>query len=65
MSKHTIRKLVETRLRVVNEVNSGKLWVESGAKLLGLTRQGLWKLRKQVEKYGANAVTGRKRGPKA
>lgn len=65
MSKHTICKLVETRLRVVNEVNSQKLSVESGAKLLGITRQGLWKLRKSVEKYGANAVTGRKRGPKS
>jgi len=65
MSKHTIRKLVETRLRVVNEVNNGKLSVTSGAKLLGITRQGLWKLRKSVEKYGSSAVTGRKRGPKS
>lgn len=64
MSKDTIRKLVEARLRVVNEVNAGKLSVASGAKLLGITRQGLWKLRKSVEKYGSSAVTGRKRGPK-
>lgn len=65
MSENTIRKLVEARLRVVNEVNQGKLSVESGAKLLGITRQGLWKLRKSVEKYGSSAVTGRKRGPKS
>lgn len=64
MSKDAIRKLVETRLRVVNEVNSGKLSVGSGAKLLGITRQGLWKLRKSVEKHGSGAITGRKRGPK-
>ena len=65
MSEATIRKLVEARLRVVNEVNSGKLSVESGAKILGITRQGLWKLRKSVEKHGSTAITGRKRGPKA
>ena len=65
MSKDTIRKLVDTRLRVVNEVNSGKLSITSGAKILGITRQGLWKLRRSVEKYGSSAITGRKRGPKA
>jgi hypothetical protein len=65
MSKDTIGKLIETRLRVVNEVNTGKLSVESGAALLGITRQGLWKLRKSVAKYGSGAITGRKRGPKA
>ena len=64
MSEHTIRKLVEARLRVVNEVNAGKLSVESGAKILGITRQGLWKLRRSVERYGSSAITGRKRGPK-
>jgi len=65
MSENTVRKLVEARLRVVNEVNSGKLSVTSGAKILGITRQGLWKLRKSVEEHGSSAVCGRKRGPKA
>ena len=65
MSEATIRKLVEARLRVVNEVNSRRLSVSSGAKILGITRQGLWKLGKSVEKYGSSTVTGRKRGPKA
>ena len=65
MSKDTIRKLVDTRLRVVNEVNSGKLSANAGANLLGITRQGLWKLRKSVNRYGSSAITGRKRGPKA
>lgn len=64
MSKDTIRKLVEARLRVVNEVNSGTLSVTSGAKILGITRQGLWKLRRSVARYGSSAVCGRKRGPK-
>lgn len=64
MSESTIRKLVEARLRVVNEVNSGKLSVTFGADLLGITRQGLWKLRRSVKKYWSSAVTGRKRGPK-
>jgi transposase InsO family protein len=65
MSEKVIRKLVEARLRVINEVNSGKLSISSGAKLLGITRQGLWKLRKSVGKYGSGAVCGRKRGPKS
>ena len=64
MSEATIRKLIEARLRVVNEVNAGKLSVNSGAKILGITRQGLWKLRRSVEKHGSSAVMGRKRGPK-
>ncbi len=64
MSEAAIRKLVEARLRVVNEVNAGKLSVNSGAKLLGITRQGLWKLRRSVEKYGSSTITGRKRDPK-
>lgn len=65
MTKCVIRKLIDTRLRVVNEVNSGKLSVTAGAKILGITRQGLWKLRRSVNTYGSGAVTGRKRGPKA
>jgi len=64
MSENTVRKLVEARLRVVNEVNSGKLSVSSGAKILGITRQGLWKLRRSVEEHGSSAICGRKRGPK-
>lgn len=64
MSESTIRKLIEARLRVVNEVNSGKLSVSSGAKILGMSRQGLWKLRKSVREHGSGAICGRKRGPK-
>jgi len=64
MSIRELGKLIDTKLRVVNEVNSGKLSVNAGAKILGITRQGLWKLRRSVEKHGSSAVTGRKRGPK-
>ena len=64
MSEATVRKLVEARLRVVNEVNSRKLSVSSGAKILGMTRQGLWKLRRSVREHGSSAVCGRKRGPR-
>jgi transposase InsO family protein len=64
MSKRELGKLIDTKLRVVNEVNSGKLSVNAGAKILGITRQGLWKLRRSVEKHGSSAVTGRRRGPK-
>src|SRR3990167_3242207 len=64
MTENTIQTLVSTRLRVVRDVNQGVLSVTTGAQILGITRQGLWKLRKSVERYGSSAVTGRKRGPK-
>ena len=64
MSDDTIKALVETRKRIVREVNDGRLSVKDGARFLGMTRQGLWKLRRNVEKHGMEkAVTGRKRGP--
>jgi len=64
MSDDTIKALVETRKRIIKEVNQGKLSVKDGARLLGMTRQGFWKLRKNVQKYGMEkAVVGRKRGP--
>lgn len=64
MTENTILHLVDTRLRVVRELSQGKLSVKTGAKLLGITRQGLRKLRKNVREYGSGAVTCRKRGPK-
>ena len=38
MSDNTIKALVETRKRIVREVNQGKLSVKEGARLLGITR---------------------------
>lgn len=64
MGKKAIQNLVETRKRVLLDVNQGKLSVDSGARILGITRQGLWKLRRRVKEYGEQTITGRKRGPK-
>jgi len=64
MSDDTIKALIETRKIIIREVNEEKLSIKDGARLLGMTRQGLWKLRKNVERYGMEkAVAGRKRGP--
>lgn len=64
MSDKTIENLVETRKRVLMDVNQGNLSVSSAASILGISRQGLWKLRRKVNEYGPDAVCGRKRGPK-
>lgn len=64
MTDHSIDNLVETRKRVITQVNQGSLSVDLGASILGISRQGLWKLRKSTARYGLEAATGRKRGPK-
>ena len=64
MSEHTIETLVDTRKRVVLDVNQGNLSVEVAASILGISRQGLWKLRRKVDEFGLESVVGRKRGPK-
>jgi transposase InsO family protein len=64
MTDHSIENLVETRKRVLVQVNQGELSVGLGAQILGITRQGLWKLRKKVATYGVATIIGRKRGPK-
>lgn len=64
MTDYTIEKLVETRRRIVLQVERGELSVKDGAELLGMTRQGLWKLRKNIDKYGIKrGLLGRKRDP--
>ncbi len=65
MSEKTIKNLVETRKRVVMDVNQGHLSVDAGAHILGMSRQGFWKLRKKVNEFGLESICGRKRGPKA
>jgi len=65
MSEHTIETLVDTRKRVVLDVNQGNLSVEVAASILGISRQGLWKLRRKVDEFGLGSVVGRKRGPKS
>ena len=64
MTDNSIDNLVETRKRVIIQVNQKELSVDLGAQILGMSRQGLWKLKKQVAKYGWEALTGLKRGPK-
>jgi transposase InsO family protein len=65
MSEKTIKDLVETRKRVVIDVNQGDLSTDAGARILGMSRQGFWKLRSKVNEFGLDSVVGRKRGPKA
>jgi len=48
MSENTINSLVETRKRVISDVNLGLISVATGAQILGITRVGLWKLRKTL-----------------
>lgn len=64
MSESTIQNLVETRKRVLLQVNQRILSVDTAASLLGVSRQGIWKMRKRVSLYGLESVVGRKRGPK-
>lgn len=64
MTDHTIKALLNTRVRILQQVESGELQVKEAAQLLGMTRQGLWKLRNNAKKYGTRkALLGRKRGP--
>ena len=64
MSHRTIVSLIETRKEVIREVNQGALAVGTAASLLGISRQGIWKMRKRIAAYGLDSTMGRKRGPK-
>jgi transposase InsO family protein len=57
---------VETRLRIIKQVENGDLRVKKACELLGLSRPGLWKIRNRVREQGytQRAVIGNKRGPK-
>jgi transposase InsO family protein len=65
MTYSTRLSLIKTKKEVVEAVNQGQLAVATAANLLGLTRQGLWKLRQSYAQYGNQALLGRKRGPKS
>lgn len=65
MTYSTRLSLIKTKKEVVDAVNAGQLAVSTAAGLLGLTRQGLWKLRRNYAQYGNQALLGRKRGPKS
>jgi len=65
MTKYTTVSLLKTKKEILKSVEEGKLSVKSASRLLGMTRQGLWKLRKNHHKHGNLALVGRKRGPKS
>jgi len=64
MTNLTTVSLLKTKKEIVVEVNQGKLGISTAASLLGITRQGLWKLRRNFKEFGNQALVGRKRGPK-
>ena len=52
MTNSNIESLVETRKRVIKAVLKKEMSVSCGANLLGITRQGLWKIKNRVKKQG-------------
>ena len=64
MTNFTKQSLLKTKKEILNQVEQGKLSVKTAAHLLGITRQGLWKLRKRYQQYGYLALAVRKRGPR-
>lgn len=64
MTNSTKLSLLKTRKRIIDQVDQGKLGVQTAARLLGITRQGFWKLRKRCHQLGLLGLIGRKRGPR-
>lgn len=65
MTYSTTLDLLRTKKEVLVKVNQGELGVTTAASLLGMTRQGFWKLRKRFNTIGYQGLLGRKRGPKS
>jgi len=65
MGEYTKIVLLKTKKEILESVEEGKLSVKNASSLLGITRQGLWKLRKNFKLYHNLALVGRKRGPKS
>lgn len=65
MTKYTTTCLLRTKKKILNEVEEGKLSINTASHILGITRQGLWKLRQNLKTHGNQALIGRKRGPKS
>ena len=63
MTEYQIINLLSMKERIIQKVEKRKLPVKEGAELLGMSRQGLLKLRKQYRRYGEKAILGLKRGP--
>ncbi len=64
MTEYTTTALLKTKKEIIQSVEEGKLGVKTASSLLGMTRQGLLKLRRNYRLYGNRALVGRKRGPK-
>ena len=64
MTEYQIALLISMKERIIQKVEKERLPVADGAELLGMSRQGLLKLRKQYRRYGEKALSGLKRGPK-
>lgn len=65
MTEYQLNSLLKMKEKIIEKVESGKLKAQDGADLLGITRQGFLKLRKQYRKHGVKALSGLKRGPKS
>jgi transposase InsO family protein len=65
VTNYTRVSLVRTKKEILRQVEEGKLGIKTASNLLRITRQGLWKLRKNFNQYGNRALLGRKRGPKS
>jgi hypothetical protein len=65
MTEYTKAHLLALKMHVLTELEVGKLAVSTAATILGMTRQGVWKLRKRWETQRYQALLGRKRGPKS
>jgi transposase InsO family protein len=65
MTEYTTLVLLKTKKEVLGAVEEGKLSVKNASLILGITRQGLWKLRKSYRLHHNLALIGRKRGPKS
>ena len=65
MTEYQLTKLIQMKEKIIVKVESRKMKVREGAELLGMSRQGFLKLRKQYRKHNQKALLGLKRGPKS
>lgn len=65
MTEYQLKQLLQMKEKIIQKVEKKHMKVKEGAEILGITRQGFLKLRKNYRKHGSKAVTGSKRGPKS
>ena len=61
MTEYQLKNLLNMKERIIKKVEGKEIKVQDGADLLGMTRQGFLKLRRQYRRYGEKAVSGLKR----